>query len=292
MLGALIGDPKTGVPGYLSLLSSFMASGPIAVAVANILVGRPLTVATAYRRAVPVFWRLFWTCNLLFILFFLVALAAIVGLAIVLGLVIMAVTGSGVNPNAIGVQQISFGFLILMIVVPYLAGCALATALFAFAPPLIALENLTVVEAVERNCRLVSRKQFWRIYLGITLLPIVIFGLLFLILMSASSVVQALKWPAWSEFVINTGLSSVISFFFQPYWMIFITLLYFDCRVRKEGIDVRYMADNLSELDPLLATPDVGAHSAPAAHELARAPAGPTGFTLPPLPPSHGREPN
>ena len=30
-----------------------MASGPVAVAVANILLGRPLNIAAAYRRALP-----------------------------------------------------------------------------------------------------------------------------------------------------------------------------------------------------------------------------------------------
>ena len=73
LLGTLIGAPQAGLPGYISLLTSFMAGGPVAVAVANILVGRPLTVGGAYRRAVPVFWRLFWTWNLLFLVFFLEA---------------------------------------------------------------------------------------------------------------------------------------------------------------------------------------------------------------------------
>ena len=253
MLAFFIGVPQVGFPGYFSLLTSFMASGPVAVAVANILVGRPLSVGTAYRRAVPVFWRLFWMWNLLFVLFLLVFVVVFIGLFLGLMVIILSLTAAGLNANAIGAQELGVGFLILMIIIPYLTSCALGAVLFAFAPPLIGLENLTVIGAVERNGSLVSRKLFWRVCLAVTLLPIVTFGLQMLILGSASSVIEAVKWPAWAEFVANTGLSSLISFFFQPYWMIFLTLLYFDCRVRREGLDVRYLADNLPELDTFLA---------------------------------------
>lgn len=56
--------------------------------------------------------------------------------------------------------------------------------------------------------------------------------------------------------------------------MIFITLLYFDLRVRKEGLDVRYLADNLPELDPFL-----GSNSGETVLD-------PGAATPPPLPPS------
>jgi hypothetical protein len=248
LLGFLIGGPQYGVPGYLSLLTSCMASGPVAVAVANILVGRPLNIATAYKRAVPVFWRLFWTFNVMFVIYVLVFVLVLIALVLLLGVT----SAFSRQLIAVGGPELGAAFVLLMIIVPYLASSALGTGLFAFAPPLIALEQLTVLGAIERNSRMLSRRQFWRVCLAITLLPIVIFGLQYLILQSASSVVQALKWPTWAEFVVNTGLSSLINFFFQPYWMIFVTLLYFDCRVRSEGLDVRYMIDNLPELDPYL----------------------------------------
>jgi hypothetical protein len=286
LLGFLIGGPQYGIPGYLSLLTSFMASGAVAVAVANILVGRPLNVATAYKRAVPVFWRLFWTWNVMFVIYVLVFVLVLIALVLLLG--IMSAFGKPLI--AVGGPELGTAFVIFMILVPYLASTALGTALFAFAPPLIALEHLTVLGAIERNSRLLSRRQFWRVCLAVTLLPIVIFGLQFLILQSASSVVEALKWPTWAEFVVNTGLSSLINFFFQPYWMIFVTLLYFDCRVRSEGLDVRYMADNLPELDSFLDPNAVvataqHASGAPAPHTVP----GPQAVPAPPLP-QPGRE--
>ena len=243
-LAVLIGAPQAGIPGYVSLLTSFMACGPVAVAVANILVGRPLSMPTAYRRAVPVLWRLFWTWNL----FFLVYVLVLAMVAILLFIILAIIGASGMT--SLGGEELGVVILVLMLVTPYLACCLLGTAMFAFAPPLIALENFTVLGAVERNSQLVAGKFFWRMSIAITLLPVVIFGLQFLMLLSASSVVESLKWPAWAGFVVGTGLSSVISFFFQPYWMIFMTLLYFDCRVRREGLDVRYLADNLPEVVP------------------------------------------
>jgi hypothetical protein len=252
ILGLLIGAPQSGVPGYISLLTSFMASGPIAVAVASILAGKPISVGSAYRRAVPVFWRLFWMWNLLCLLIFLTFAVVFIGLCVLFVMLVALLTMNGINANAIGGPEVGAAILFLSIAIPYLSSCALASVLFGFAPPLIGLENLTVMGAVERNTRLVPRSLYWRVYLSLTLLPIVTCGLQIAILASASSVVAALKWPAWSDFVVNTSLASLISFFFQPYWMIFVTLLYFDCRVRREGIDVRYMADNLPELDPYL----------------------------------------
>ena len=275
-LAFVTGAPQFGLPGYLSLLTSFMASGPVAVAVAYILVGRPLTVASAYRRAVPIFWRLFAIWNLLFVLFVLTFVIVVIGLSLGLTLIILGLTALSISPNAFGSPEMGVTFTILMIVLPYIASCILATMLFALTPPLIGLENLSVMSAVERNSRLVGKKHFWRVCLTVTMLPIVTFSLQVLILASASSVVQVLQWPAWAEFVIGIGLSSLISFFFQPYWMIFITLLYFDLRVRKEGLDVRYLADNLTGLDLYL-----GPHGAdePAAQSA-------PGATPPPLPPS------
>ena len=248
VLGFLIGAPSYGVPGYLSLLTSFMASGPVAVAVANLLLGRPLNVGTAYRRALPVFWRLFWTWNLFLVVFFLVFVGIFILLFLILMIVSMALVASGLSSNALG-PEFGVAFVILWIVLPYLVSCILGTALFAFAPPLIALEQLTVSGSVTRNIQLVGRRMFWRTCLAVVFLPIVTFGLEMLILWSASSVVTALNWPAWAAFVVNTGLSSLISFFFQPYWMIFVTIFYFDSRIRKEGLDVRFAADNLPDVE-------------------------------------------
>ena len=212
MIGIIIGAPQYGVPGFISLITSFMVSGPVAVAVANILVGRPLSVAAAYRRGVPVFWRLFAIWILLFLIFFLTSFTMLFMLSFFLA----AVGGTGI-------PELIMGSVIVMIIGAYLTSCAVSTALFAFAPPLVALENLSVLAAVDRNVRLVHRKHFWRTCLTVTMMPIVTFGLQILILFSSTSLVGALKWPAWAEFVMGTGLSSLISFFFQPYWMIFLS---------------------------------------------------------------------
>jgi len=284
-LGLLIGAPQYGVPGYLSLLTSFMASGPVAVAIANVLIGRPLSVAAAYQRAVPIFWRLIWTWTLFFLTYVLVLVLTLVVLVIVAG--IAASTPGLQGLFAAGGAEVGIAIVIIMAIVPYVISCLVGTALFAFAPPLIALENLTVMGAVERNSRLVSKGVFWRTCLTISLLPILVFGLQYLMLLSASSVVEAFKWPSWAYFVVNTGLSSIVSFFFQPYWMVLITLMYFDCRVRREGLDVRFMTDNLASLDEYLdpsppAADAAEQNAAPVVPPAGRAASGP--IVIPPLP--------
>ena len=151
-----------------------------------------------------------------------------------------------------GGQEIGVIFFIVMIIAPYIISVLVGTSLFGFAPPLIALENQTVIGAISRNIHLTGGKQYRRVVTAFALLPIVTFGLQILILFSAQSFVEALKWPSWAGFVLSTALASLIAFFFQPYWMIFVTVLYFDCRIRKEGLDVRYLADNLVYADDVL----------------------------------------
>ena len=47
--------------------------------------------------------------------------------------------------------------------------------------------------------------------------------------------------PVW-QFLTQTSLTAGISCFIQPYWMIFITLLYFDYRIQRECFDIRMLA--------------------------------------------------
>ncbi|HLJ56441.1 MAG TPA: hypothetical protein VKT77_15490 [Chthonomonadaceae bacterium] len=248
-IGSLLGSPGNGVPGYLSLMTSFMVSGPVSIAVGNILIGRPTRVSGAYRRATPVLRRLFLVWMLLGLVMVVTVFMTAGVLAFAIGLI------AAFGAMAVSTPEISTALAIGMVIVTYFVCSLVCAFFFAFSPPLIALENLTVLGSVERNFRLMRGRNFWRIVLSIALLPIVTFGLQVLTLISASAMVATLHWPPWTEFVINTGLSSLIAFFFQPYWMIFLTLLYFDARVRQEGLDLRYMADNLPELDPLLAPP-------------------------------------
>src|SRR5579871_1246583 len=52
------GDPRNETPGLISLLVPILISGPMAVAVSDIYIGRKATVRDAYRRARPYLPRL------------------------------------------------------------------------------------------------------------------------------------------------------------------------------------------------------------------------------------------
>lgn len=245
-LAFLIGVPQSGVPGYISLLTSFLSSGPLSFAVGNLLLRRSVDVPTAYRRALPMFGRLFCIWTLFFLLFFVIFWVVFTAFFFLLVLVAAALSGLGSGADS----QIGVVFVIVMLIVPYFVSVLAGTMLFGFTPPLIALENQTIIGAISRNIRITSGKQFRRVALAFVMLPVVTFGLQIITLISAQSFVEALKWPSWAGFVLNTGLSSLIGFFFQPYWMVFVTALYFDCRIRKEGLDVRFLADNLPAAAP------------------------------------------
>lgn len=122
-----------------------------------------------------------------------------------------------------------------------LPGVALM-ALFVPVAPIIAVEGLGPVKAMKRSVRLVRRRFFP--VLGIALLS----GLL------ASAVGQALgfipqtialliglKW-GWILVAAGSILTAIIT---TPFVAIVATLVYFDARIRQEGLDLEIMAADL-----------------------------------------------
>ncbi len=236
LLGFLIGSPQEGVPGFLPLMFSFMASGPVSKAVGSIVMGRKTSVRDAYRGSFPVLMRLGWAWTLF--AFVIIASGAVSWIVIflVFSLIVIALSAAGLTAAT---EAISVLVAILLFLVPYLFATALGAVFFAFFAPAVAIEKLTIAGAVGRTVQLVRKGLFLRVWAAVTLLPIVIYGLQILILLSASSFTAALHLPALGEFLLVTAFANGVCFFLQPYWMVFIALLYYDFRIRREGLDIR-----------------------------------------------------
>jgi hypothetical protein len=116
---------------------------------------------------------------------------------------------------------------------------------FTFLPPLVAIEGVTLSTAMNRTSQLIGRKLFWRAWAAISCLPLLTFGLQFLTIWGISSLVALFKLPTWLHFLSSATIACVIGCFFQPYWMVFLTLFYFDARMRREGLDIRILAARL-----------------------------------------------
>lgn len=108
----------------------------------------------------------------------------------------------------------------------------------------IMLEDLDAVESLRRSWRLV-RGQFWRT-LGIGLALGVLYYLIsigptYLVLFLALSLSGA-EWII----LLSSALSGVISMLFTPVLVGSITILYYDLRMRQEGFDLLWLANQIA----------------------------------------------
>lgn len=244
LLGMLTGSPGNGVPGLLSLLISFMVSGPVALAVSDIIQGRTVTVRSAYRKSGQIMWRLLWGWMLIALGFICVTAVCMIVLVMLLGFLMMMLQSIGLMQTG-GGEEIAVFFMILVVICPYVCGCLMTAYFFAFMAPLVALEGLSVKNVLSRNSQLIGKKIFWRTSAAITFLPLVTLGLQFLTMWGFTSLMEMMKPPPWLNFLSSATIACILSCFFQPYWMIFLTMLYFDARMRREGLDIRMLADRV-----------------------------------------------
>ncbi len=232
------GYPQYGIPGLFSLIALLILSGPVAVGVAAALHGEPVSVRLAYFRLRRVFFRLagLW-------------LAAITG-SIVIALISAFVMMFGISVIALAIAEAMpelVGYLILfgVTLVPYVLVAAFIARTFLLASPLIILEGRTVGEVPTRNGQLIKGSKFRKIWVATIGFPLIVLGLRFFVMGGMASLLPSFALPPSLNFVVESLLSTLIYFFFEPFWMIFLTLLYFDGRVRRDGYDIYKMAEAL-----------------------------------------------
>ncbi len=129
----------------------------------------------------------------------------------------------------VGVLALCVGFL-----VPF--------ALFSAVTPAVVLEDLGPVQAMRRSWRLL-RPRFWPV-LGIVVLAWLIASVLGNLLSGVPAAAGTLFGGpfAWVLLAVAGVLSEVIT---TPIVAIVATLLYFDGRIRHEGLDLQMMAADL-----------------------------------------------
>lgn len=117
----------------------------------------------------------------------------------------------------------------------------LATYARIFAVPMvIVLEGASVGAAFARSLAL-TEGAVWRV-MGVFLLVFTIFGALFALLVAvgAMTMMQAPRFVT-----LYSVLSGAINVFVYPIYTVFITLLYYDLRIRRDGYDLEVMSREL-----------------------------------------------
>ncbi len=224
---AALGSSASGLAGAITtLLSSILLSGMLTVIVGRAVFGAGITIGEAWQRVrgrllALIGYTLLW----------------LFGVVVIIAVVVLVV---------VAVAEVSGGAAFVLAIPLGLGSIALLVYLWtvlSFAPPLIVLERLGVVQAVARSVRLV-KGDFWRV-LGIRLLATIVASIVAgavsipfsltgqILLLSSESVTTILI--ALALVAIGGAVGQVIT---APFSAGAVVLLYTDRRIRAEAFDL------------------------------------------------------
>jgi hypothetical protein len=208
-LSNLLGSLRWAVLGGLILLP--FSVGAVYQAVTNVALGRPATVGSVLRETLSHYWRLFGFIALAGVLILVWAIVFLIGLVLVV-LPGLAVFGAGVY---LGIRW-SLSLAAMM------------------------AEEIGPIKALRRSWNLV-KGQWWRTF-GILLIVAILSSVITYALTIVVALISAALGGGDVQLAAAAVLSTLLGAAVSPIWPIAITLLYFDLRVRKEGLDLDQLA--------------------------------------------------
>lgn len=228
------------------LLSGVVLGGASRNLVAHLLWNEPVSVRTTYRNARARFLPLLGATVLVGLLVILFAAAGIIVWYIVFLFAILAAFAFAQVAAWLAVIAGIFGFLLAsacgLWIFFFLAGR------FAYVPQAMMVEGKGVFDSISRSTQLASgnvrRLAAMTIFttfatystLMILLVPLGWYGYL-----NGINPWNSAHWPAWYSIGYSVLLQSS-SILLTPVWLMGLSLLYVDERVRHEGYDVELMA--------------------------------------------------
>jgi hypothetical protein len=223
------------VAAMIAMVGQF---GALAIAVSERRFGRPFSLGLAYRSVFRHIPRLMITTV---IVGFVAGMAAFIALSAVSILSVMLLMGSTAVPGG-GAQAVSTVIGVLAVLVMFLSMMAAFAGLGMYVIQIVTLEGGGYLSAISRNTSLV-KGQFLRSAGALTMLMVVAQGLSLTIAGSVTFGLQLalFSWIPVTKMVtdlVELGVGALVSLFVTPYWMIVLTLLYYDRRVRMEGLDI------------------------------------------------------
>jgi hypothetical protein len=231
--------------GYLFML--VVMGGATRTLVAHLLRNDPVTARATYNAVRARFWGLFAASLLMLFWIFIASAVCSYAAQIVIGVIVF---------GAAFLSMVVPGWLAVTVgVIAGLVVAAAATVLFfilvarvVYVPQVMLVEGKGVFEAVGRSFSLASGNV--RRLMAMTLFTT--FGimsamlLLFVIIgfvgaASGINMRDSTEWPAWYA-ILYSILGPLSSILLTPVWMLGLSLLYVDERVRHEGYDIELMA--------------------------------------------------
>ncbi len=247
--------------GYLAIL--VVMGGATRTLVAHLLRNDPVTAKATYRAVRSRFWGLVGAAIIVLIWIFASFLAASSGGNMV-GMIVFII--------CIALANLSTWLTAIVGVVGTLITIALSLWFFffivgrvAYVPQVMLVEGKGVVEAVGRsitlakgNVRRLMAMTLFTTFGTISALMILSLAIGFLGGLSGVNPVQPAEWPAWYA-IAGSILGPLSAILLTPVWMLGLSLLYVDERVRHEGYDIELMAaQQLGEVPDINVTSPLG----------------------------------
>jgi hypothetical protein len=214
-----------------------LQSGALTLAVSERYLNRPITIRQSYRAILPHVFRLGVTWFLVGCIVAVLSFVIVFAFAMVVG-VIMAGIGAAGNPDQTVLATIGF-----LVIIAVFIGCAfVVTWMGMYVTQAVVLEGNGYGSAIQRNFELIKGKFLRSVVTVILLLAVV----QVLQLTIHSSIVALLdltvfSWAPVSHMArqgVALIISSLLGIFMQPFWMICLTIFYYDHRIRREGFDI------------------------------------------------------
>lgn len=248
-LGAVGAYLLSGLLGYLALGLAYVS---LTSQVGAILQGEELTVGESIRRGAR---RLLPFVGMA-LLAGLAVTGLVLGLYIVLFLVVFAFTmalgalGSfdgGGNAAIVIIAVIVSGVYLSAIVAVFIP-VGILLARWVAAPTAVVLEKLGPVASLSRSWQL-TRNNLWRAFGYLALLTIfnfIVLGLPVSVLQWLLLFAMTSQWYAWLSGLL-IGVGYLFNVLWYPFLVLALVLLYFDLRVRNEGLDLEMRVRALEE---------------------------------------------
>jgi hypothetical protein len=254
--------------------------------VAHLLRNDPVSAKATYEAVRARFWGLLGASVLVFFWILIAALAALLGLYMVS---IFLTLGSVILASSAPVWLAT-----VVAIIGVLCAAALALWIFflvvgrvAYVPQVMLVEGRGVFESFGRsfslargNVRRLMATSLFTIFATQSAMMILWAPLLWLGFVYGIDPFNSIQWPAWYAIIcsIPGPLSSIL---LMPIWMLGLSLLYVDERVRHEGYDIELMASRqLTEMPELNVTSPLGTALSKQVRQQPPAPPRPSGRFL------------
>lgn len=240
----IVGYPPAGIPGLLAIAAFIINSAPISLLIARSSFGRNTSFKDAFQQGLSRSFALLTSGFLAGTAIIAVAGITLLTLFTLLGLVITVIGVKMLGAEITGwITNIS---MILILLFTYMACALIVTRFFLFAAPLLTIEKMPLSQLWERNAQLTSRPRLLRMWIATAIVPVLLIFIQLLLFLSLDSTLKGLHPPQMIQILASAFFTTLFTLFFEGYLFVLIPMLYLDCRVRREALDIRAAFEEMS----------------------------------------------